>query len=209
MFTIQSISHRSHVFYDVENLKWPETPIKPGPRVSYKPSPLPEGVQNTEKTENFFKNLNAKDSAWNYMVSDEKVKAFKTDMLAKFPTLGSDISNLKLDNFDRDTFGSNKFGEQMKVFNQQTGVSVTVNGRWEVVEKGNTIFDAMKSQMDEKDFDKIKGLMKNWWTMEGNPTNGSLELKNAQWMVKDGVRIAGASPADIRAWFSMMARSNP
>jgi hypothetical protein len=30
-----------------------------------------------------------------------------------------------------------------------------------VGEKGNTIFDGLKSQMDEKDFDKIKGLMKN------------------------------------------------
>jgi hypothetical protein len=63
------------------------------------------------------------------MVSDEKVKAFKTDMLAKFPALGSDAGNLKLDNFDMDNFGSNKFGEQMKVFNQQTGLSVTINVR--------------------------------------------------------------------------------
>jgi hypothetical protein len=48
------------------------------------------------------------------------------------------------------------------------------------MEKGNSRFDSLKSQMDEKDFDKIKGLMKNGWTMEFNQNNGAMELKNAQ-----------------------------
>jgi hypothetical protein len=63
------------------------------------------------------------------MISDEKVKAFKTDMLTKFPALGSNIGDIKLDNFDMDNFGSNKFGEQLKIRNEQTGLTITINVR--------------------------------------------------------------------------------